>query len=66
MRERFKTTSTGNQKVAYIYEEDVWHYCSSCLEKRRQRNKMFKIKKSNGSIIEIKCHRCGSIEMVEI
>lgn len=66
MRERFKVTSTGSQKVAYVYEEDVWYYCASCLEKKGQRNKMFKIKKSAGSIIEIKCHRCGTIETIEI
>lgn len=66
MRSRFKITLQIKEKVAYVYNEDVWYYCRSCLEKKGYHNKMFKIKKSTGSIIEIKCHRCGSIETIEI
>lgn len=66
MRLRFKTTSTQTQEAVYTYKEEDWYYCVSCLEKKRQRNKMFKIKKRAGSVIEIKCHRCGGIETIEI
>lgn len=66
MRERFKITSTVHQKVAYVYKDDVWCYCKSCLETRGHRNKLFKVKKSAGSIIEIRCHRCGKDITIEI
>lgn len=60
MRERFKTASTNNKEPIYSYTEKNWKKCIHCGQK------LLEIIESKGSIAEVKCRRCGSIERIEI
>lgn len=60
MRERFKSTSTSTAEIVYSYTEKNWKKCIHCGQK------LLEIIESKGSIAEIKCRRCGSIEKIEI
>lgn len=60
MRERFKTTSTINTEIVYSYAEKNWKKCIHCGQK------LLEVIESKGSIAEIKCRRCGSMEKIEI
>ncbi|SBV91951.1 hypothetical protein KL86DYS1_10477 [uncultured Dysgonomonas sp.] len=60
MRNRFNTTSTGKAEIVYSYTEKNWIKCPHCGQK------LLEVIESKGSIAEIKCRRCGSIEKVEI
>lgn len=60
MRERFKITSTTKSDIVYSYTDKNWKKCSQCGQK------LLEVIASKGSMAEIKCRRCGSIERIEI